>query len=299
VTCTASDAAGNVSTVTFNVIVKDVTAPIVAKPLDVIAEATGPAGAAVAFALPTATDAIGVVSVSCSPSSGSTFAIGSTVVTCSAADAANNVGTATFSVLVRDTIAPVIGPTTSVTIATTSPTGATTTYTMPTATDAVGVTSLTCTPASGSVFPIGTTVVTCTARDAALNTSTKTFTITMQLLYSFGGLQVPATANQGSVVPLVWQYTSGGKAVDTGTLVPMVRIRTLTSCSNGTETGPAFLDKQAPGNSNFNYDATTFTWQFNWQTKPFSVGCYNIYIDLLDSQGVLLQVNGPAKIRLR
>jgi hypothetical protein len=299
VTCTASDAAGNVSTVTFNVIVKDVTAPIVAKPLDVIAEATGPTGAAVAFALPTATDAIGVVSVSCSPSSGSTFAIGSTVVTCSAADAANNVGTATFSVLVRDTIAPVFGPTTSVTIATTSPTGATTTYTMPTATDAVGVTSLTCTPASGSVFPIGTTVVTCTARDAALNTSTKTFTITMQLLYSFGGLQVPATANQGSVVPLVWQYTSGGKAVDTGTLVPMVRIRTLTSCSNGTETGPAFLDKQAPGNSNFNYDATTFTWQFNWQTKPFSVGCYNIYIDLLDSQGVLLQVNGPAKIRLR
>jgi hypothetical protein len=76
-------------------------------------------------------------------------------------------------------------------------------------------------------------------------------------------------------------------------------VRTLTSCSNGTETGLPYLDKQAPGNSNFNYDTKTFTWQFNWQTKPFAVGCYNIYIDLTDTQGVLLQTNGPAKIRLK
>ena len=299
VRCTASDAAGNISTATFNVIVKDVTPPVVAKPADVVAEATGPGGAIVTFPLPAATDAVGVVAVSCVPSSGSTFAPGSTIVTCSATDAANNAGTTTFSVLVRDTIAPVIGPTTSVTIGTTSPTGTPTTYTTPTATDAVGVVSIACTPPSGSVFPIGSTVVTCTARDAALNTSTKTFTITVQLLYTFSGLQVPATANQGSVVPLTWQYTSAGKAVETGALVPAVRLRALTGCTNGTETGPVFIDKQAPGNSNFNYDATTFKWQFNWQTKPFAVGCYSIYIDLFDSQGVLLQANGPAKIRLK
>jgi hypothetical protein len=299
VTCTASDAAGNTATTSFSVIVKDVTAPVVDKPSDIIAEATSAAGAAVTFSLPAASDAIGVTSVSCSPVSGSTFAIGSTVVTCRATDAAANVGTAMFSVLVRDTIAPVIGATTNITAATTSAAGTTVNYSLPPATDAVGVTSLVCTPSSGSVFPTGTTTVTCTARDAALNTATKTFTVTVQLLFVFGGFQVPATANQGSAVPLMWQYSSGGTVIDTRALVPVVRVRTLTSCSNGIETGAPYLNKQAPGNSDFNYDRTTFTWQFNWQTKLFAVGCYNIYIDLTDAQGVLLQTNGPAKIRLK
>ena len=43
----------------------------------------------------------------------------------------------------------------------------------------------------------------------------------------------------------------------------------------------------------------TFTRKFNWQTRPLALGCYNIYIDLTNSQGVLLQVNGPARIRLK
>jgi hypothetical protein len=299
VRCTASDAAGNTATTTFNVIVKDVTPPVVVKPSDITAEATAATGATVTFPLPAATDAVGVTSVTCSPASGSTFAIGSTAVLCRASDAAGNLGTTSFSVLVRDTIAPLIGATTNVTTATTNPAGTAASYTMPTVSDAVGVTSFVCSPSSGSVFPIGTTTIACTARDAALNTSTKSFTVTVQLLYVFGGFQVPATANQGSAVPLTWQYSSGGIVIDTGTLVPVVRVRTLSSCTNGTETGATFLDKQAPGNSNFNYDVKTFTWQFNWQTKPFALGCYNIYIDLTNAQGVLLQVNGPGKIRLK
>ena len=101
VTCTASDAAGNTASASFSVIVKDVTAPVVQKPSDIVAEATAAAGAAVTFSLPAASDAVGVTSVSCSPVSGATFAIGSTVVTCRATDAAANV-VATFSVLVRE-----------------------------------------------------------------------------------------------------------------------------------------------------------------------------------------------------
>ena len=166
-----------------------------------------------------------------------------------ASDAAGNAGTASFSVLVRDTIAPLIGATTNVTTATTNPAGTAASYTMPTVRDAVRVTSFVCSPSSGSVFPIGTTTVACTVRDAALNTTTMTFTFTVQLLFVFGGLQVPATANQGSVVPLVWLYSSGGTVIDNGALVPVVRVRTLTSCTNGTETGAPFIDKQAPDNT--------------------------------------------------
>jgi hypothetical protein len=99
--------------------------------------------------------------------------------------------------------------------------------------------------------------------------------------------------------PLIWQYLSGTTPVNTSALVPVVCVRSLTSCSNGTETGPTFIDKQGPGNNDFNYDLTTFTWHFNWQTKPFAVGRYNIYVDLTDTLGNLLQTNGPAKVRLK
>jgi Ca2+-binding RTX toxin-like protein len=49
--------------------------------------------------------------------------------------------------------------------------------------DPVGVT---CTPASGSTFPIGTTTVNCEATDAARNRATASFTITV-ILVTCGG----------------------------------------------------------------------------------------------------------------
>jgi hypothetical protein len=54
------------------------------------------------------------------------------------------------------------------------------TYTVPDANDAVdGAVSLVCTPASGSVFSVGPTTVTCTATDTAENAASATFTVTV------------------------------------------------------------------------------------------------------------------------
>jgi hypothetical protein len=53
------------------------------------------------------------------------------------------------------------------------------TYPLPTATDAVSATTLTCVPPPGACFPIGTTVVNCEAKDAAGNTAVCAFTITV------------------------------------------------------------------------------------------------------------------------
>lgn len=79
----------------------ETTAPAVTVPANITAEATGNAGAVVTFtASATDTDPENPA-VSCAPPSGSTFAIATTTVNCSATDAAGNTGTNSFTVTVR------------------------------------------------------------------------------------------------------------------------------------------------------------------------------------------------------
>ncbi|MDT0165756.1 PxKF domain-containing protein [Actinotalea sp. AC32] len=79
----------------------DTTPPTWDSPLvDLTATATANSAATVTYA-PTATDDVdGAVPVTCTPASGSTFAVGATTVTCSASDAAGNVLTGSFTVTV-------------------------------------------------------------------------------------------------------------------------------------------------------------------------------------------------------
>jgi predicted extracellular nuclease len=70
-------------------------------PAPIAAFATSGAGAVVTYASPTATDAVdGPVPVTCTPTSGSLFAPGTTTVTCTAVDQAGNPATAAFTVTV-------------------------------------------------------------------------------------------------------------------------------------------------------------------------------------------------------
>jgi hypothetical protein len=79
----------------------DTTAPTVTVPANITADATSNAGAVVTFtASATDTDPENPA-VSCTPASGSTFAIATTTVNCSATDAAGNTGTNSFTVTVR------------------------------------------------------------------------------------------------------------------------------------------------------------------------------------------------------
>jgi HYR domain-containing protein/Leucine Rich Repeat (LRR) protein len=177
VTVTAKDAANNTATATFTVTAQDTIAPVVTPPANRVAEATSDTGAVVTYPSATATDAVGVVSITYSKNSGTLFPIGATVVTVTATDVANNTATATFTVTVRDTTAPVITLPANRVAEATSDTGAVVTYPAATATDAVGVVSITYSKNSGTLFPIGATVVTVTAKDAANNTATATFTV--------------------------------------------------------------------------------------------------------------------------
>ncbi len=180
VVITAKDAAGNTGTGSFTVTVADTTAPVVDAHANVTVEATSAAGAVVTYAAATATDAVGVTSLTYSQDSGTTFPLGTTTVTITANDAAANTGTGSFTVTVADTTAPVVDAHANVTVEATSAAGAVVTYAAATATDAVGVTSLTYSQDSGTVFPLGTTTVTITAKDAAGNMGTGSFDVTVQ-----------------------------------------------------------------------------------------------------------------------
>jgi hypothetical protein len=79
----------------------DTTPPIITCPDSIVANATSPTGAVVSFPAPEASDNCSLASVTCTPPSGSTFAIGTTAVTCRAVDGSANTNTCTFSVRVK------------------------------------------------------------------------------------------------------------------------------------------------------------------------------------------------------
>ncbi len=168
VSCTATDDEGNSSSGGFDVTVLDQGLPVLDLPGDLDVEATGPAGAQVTF-LVTATDDVDPDPlVVCDPASDTTFPFGATTVECTATDDEGNETAGSFTVTVSDTSPPIIDLPSDITAPASGPQGAIVTFEV-TATDLVaGDVPVSCDPPSGSLFPIGTTTVTCTASDATV-----------------------------------------------------------------------------------------------------------------------------------
>ena len=182
VNCTDTDAVGKVSNIfTFPVNVVDSTKPNVYCPASITTvPATGTIYATVSFNA-TANDTSGLVNfITCTPPSGGSFLLGNTTVTCTSTDYAGNVAApCSFNVQVKSTTPPtitcpsniVVGPSQGFSYAIVS-------YT-PTATDATIVTSVTCSPVSGSAFALQTvTNVSCFATNYVnLTSSVCRFTV--------------------------------------------------------------------------------------------------------------------------
>ena len=177
VTVVATDVSTQSTSQTHKVTV-DTTPPTIDGHGTVTAEAGGPHGAAVSYTPPAWHDAVsGDGTAACSPVSGTLFALGDTLITCTGADAAGNLASSTFIVTVRDTTPPALYLPAPISIH--SNAGASVSFAA-TATDIVDLTDeVTCSPASGSTFPLGSTTVNCSAKDRHGNTSTGAFSVTV------------------------------------------------------------------------------------------------------------------------
>ncbi len=232
ITWTAVDAAGNTTTGVQLVIVKDITAPVLQ---GVPANATVSCGNIPSAGTVTATDNYDTqltVQFTESSNRGTNAAQANyynyTITrTWTATDVAGNSTSETRTVIVSDTEAPVF--TQPVNIAANSAAGicgATVNYTV-SATDACASPVIyTYSQASGTVFPVGVTTVTVTARDASGNTTSRNFTVTI-------------TDNQAPVItaPANINVVSGS-VIDLGTAIATDNCGTPVIANNAPSTYP-------------------------------------------------------------
>jgi hypothetical protein len=183
--CSYTDAGGLTASASVTYGIVDTTKPTLNLPATITEEATSAGGAIATFSV-SATDAVDPSpDVVCSPDSGALFPIGTTTVNCTATDVAGNVRNGSFDVTVQDTTDPVVTISTSALLGVkgwynieSSGTGGI--IATVTASDAVGVASVSCqnsgttidgVSASGDTFTLGDGDhnVTCTAMDGAGN----------------------------------------------------------------------------------------------------------------------------------
>ena len=245
VSCTVTDAGGLTATGSFTVTVTN-TAPTVTVPSTITAEATSGNGAIVPYVASGNDAEDGPIAPVCTPVSGSTFAIGTTSVTCTVTDVTGAHVSSSFDVVVVDTTKPVITAS-NITVHAATAAGAAVSF-APTATDAVdAAVAVNCDAVSGATFPITSTTVNCTATDAHGNTGTASFTITVTNTAPTAGSESKTVAEDtllsGSVAGLANDADGDTLTIALGANVTH---GTLTFNANGTYTYQGNLNYNGP-----------------------------------------------------
>ncbi|WP_141728139.1 HYR domain-containing protein, partial [Salegentibacter salarius] len=185
VTFTATDASGNTTQCSFDIIVEDTEDPTLECPSDIVRSTdSGICGAIVEFETPEGFDNSGNVTVeqTAGLSSGEVFPVGTTTITFTTSDEAGNTANCSFEISVVDDEAPVIEDKNDITLNTHPDLcGAIVDYAIPSATDDCGLESIELTKGltPGSEFPLGETTVTYTAIDVNGNSINSSFTVTV------------------------------------------------------------------------------------------------------------------------
>jgi hypothetical protein len=325
VTCTSTDASGNESSATFDVLVRDTENPSIEPPPNVTAEATGTLTELTTVILGTATaddDGDASVTITNNAPDPLEFPVGITTVTWTAVDAAGNTAMATQTVTVTDSTPPTISatdvtepsienfsltPKPSIEVDYLSLSGAS-------ATDLVDQDPLlSCEivdpgadviddPTTGTalISAYGTWQVRCTATDSATpaNQSTETFNLNVAFAYDIKLFAPKGNIRAGSTVPLDWQYLNIDDPTiveESGFIVPTVKWEGPfegRSCAGV----PGSIRGEDSGSSGFRYSASSATWQYSWQTPD--QGGFS-YVVTISPPGTPLGTNGSDCVYLR
>ena len=193
--------------------------------------------------------------VTCTPASGSLFPVGMTTVFCSATNSFGEYAENTFVVSVQDSEPPILTLPDDMTVAATDGSGTVVTFDATAYDAAEGPLPVSCTPSSGSLFPIGVTTVECTATDSSLNSAFGTFDVTVsdQTAPSIGSI----TASPNLLQPANKKFTTVNvSVVATDNIDPSVQcsIVDVTSSQNiagdWTITGPLSVSLRAARTAN-------------------------------------------------
>ncbi|MBV8857669.1 MAG: PxKF domain-containing protein [Acidobacteria bacterium] len=285
ITLTVTDTGGGTDTDDVVVNIADTVAPVIhvngANPMTVECHTT--------FTDPgaTATDTCaGSVPVS---SSGTVDANtpGTYTINYSATDGTHT-ATASRTVNVVDTTPPVISCPANivVTLPPNSPaTSAAVSYPAVTATDSCSSSvSVTSSPASGSVFPVGTTTVNATADDGNGHTASCSFTVTVR--YNFTGFFQPVAnpptfnlVNAGRAIPVKFSL-SGNKGLNI--FAPGSPSSGPVAC-NSSDNAVTLLETVTAGGSGLSYDAGSDQYVYVWKTESSWAGtCRQLVVQLND-----------------
>lgn len=298
ITYSASDPSGNAATpVTRTVTVVDTTAPVVTAPPDVTVN-TGANATSCSAVVGDGLLGTGTANDSCQGAlsanrsgvpAGNIFPVGETLVTYTSTDAHGNTGSATQKVTVIDNTPPTITVPPDITVylpLNTPDTSMPVSYPIPaTATDnCAGQVTIGYSHASGSTFPMGTTVVTVTATDIYGNSSTATFKVTV--LYNFTGFFQPVAnlptlnvVNAGRGVPVKFSL-SGNKGLNI--FAPNNPSSGLITC-NSNDPAVDLTATVTAGGSSLSYDASSDQYNYVWKTESSWAGtCRQLVLQLND-----------------
>ena len=176
----------------------------------------------VTFDLPTAVGGLAPVAITCTPESGSSFPVGRHTVTCEATDQLGLTASCTLRVTVFRPLALACPAGVQVESRTGGPERVT--FDLPTAIGGLAPVAITCTPASGSSFPIGRHTVTCEATDQLGLTASCTLRVTVfrridvNRILAFGdsltaGSGVAAAVSYPSVLERLLQSRYGNQRI--------------------------------------------------------------------------------------
>jgi hypothetical protein len=257
----------------FQLPVQDFDPPVLTLPGNMTVEATGLDGAVVTYSATALDAATGTVSVNCSVASGSTFALGTTSVSCSATDRHDNTANGSFTITVHDTTPPGI--------VITSPSA--TTYQINQVVNAAyacsDLVSLgTCTGDVANGVAINTAsggshTFTVHATDTAGNPATSS--VSYDVTYGVCVLFDPSKGNKaGSTVPVKLQLCDGSGRNYSSQATAVIATG-LTLAGNSAQFAAQDSGNANPG-GNFRYDGSG-SYIFNLSTKGLPAGTYLLH----------------------